>query len=148
MQMTTRENLAVAMTALLTLTTVVPVRAQAPAEPSPNAGIFSYSGGPATAKRARTQTALTNFSVINVWHSLPGATLSFVVPVETTDLFNIAFSAECAKVDGGQLLIRIHHMKDGVAQPPVEPYDGGQSFCQSSPATHKGNWVRRVGAGN
>jgi hypothetical protein len=63
-------------------------------------------------------------------------------------LVNVAFSAECAKFGGGPLYIRVFHRANGIPQPPVEPYDGFQSFCQpSSYTTHKGNWVRRVGAG-
>jgi len=137
------------MTAVLTLTTVVPVGGQEPEDPSPDAGFFAYSGGPVRAKRARTQTAATNFGTIGVWTNLPGATLSYVVPTGTADLFNVAFSAECLKLGGGQLRIRIRHTLNNVVQTNLEPYDGFQTFCSApTPATHKGNWVRRVGAGS
>jgi hypothetical protein len=146
--MRTREHLAVTLTALLTLTTMVPARAQAPAEASPEAGFFGYSGGAAKAKRALTQTTPTNFPVFNGWRRLPNAALSIVVPTNQSELINLAFSAECQKAGGGPLYIRIFHTINGVAQPPVEPYDGAQSFCSvPPPATHSGLWVRRVGPG-
>jgi hypothetical protein len=75
--------------------------------------------------------------------NLLGATLSYTVPAGTSDLFNVAFSAECTKFGGGTAHIRV--LVDGV---PMEPSDGFQTFCTSAvPATHKGNWVGRVEAG-
>jgi hypothetical protein len=150
MRLNTRRNFAVTMTALLAITTVAPAGAQTPADPSPNAGFFSHSGGAAKAKRARTYTNPTSFPLLPApaWRPLPLATLSYVVPTNQSELINLAFSAECQKVGGGPLNIRIAHTVNGVAQPPVEPYDGAQAFCTSpSPATHSGLWVRRVGAG-
>ena len=148
MRMRTRENFAVTMTALLTLTTMIPARAQVPENPSANAGFFVHSGGAAKAKRARTQTFPTNFPVFNGFRPLPLATLSFVVPANQSELFNVAFSAECSKLGGGPLNIAVFHTINGVEQPPLEPFDGAQSFCSvPTPATHSGLWVRRVGAG-
>jgi hypothetical protein len=146
MRMRTSEHLAVTMTALLTLTTMFPVHAQQPENPSPDAGFFGYAGGAAKAKRARTQTAPTTFAPLPApaWVNLPGATLSFAVPATQTELFNVAFSSECQKLAGGPLLIRV--LINGV---PMEPYDGFQAFCSiPNPATHSGLWVRRVGPGN
>jgi hypothetical protein len=69
------------------------------------------------------------------------------VPAGTTDLFNVAFSAECTKILGGSARIRVIDTVGAVVV-ALEPYDGAQIFCSSaSAATHKGNWVRRVGAG-
>ena len=148
MRMRTRENFAVTMTALLTLTTMVPAPAQQPEDPSPNAGFFVQSGGAAKAKRARTQTFPANFPVFAGFRPLPLATLSYVVPAGQSELFNVAFSAECQKLGGGQLNIAVFHTINGVAQPPLEPFDGAQSFCsEANPETHAGLWVRRVGAG-
>jgi hypothetical protein len=120
---------------------------QAEADSKPKAGFFAYSGGPVRGKRARTQTTATTFRESATWVSLPGATLSWVVPTGTTDLFNVAFSAECRLVNsvvpGDWVRIRI--LDNGV---PMEPYDGQQAFCSANGyATHKGNWVRRVAAG-
>jgi hypothetical protein len=112
-------------------------------EPETEAGFFAYAGGPVRAKRARTQTAPSNLAGGAAYVNLPGATLSYTVPAGTSDLFNVAFSAECTKLGGSTAYIRV--LDGGV---PMEPYDGFQSFCSSSlPATHKGNWARRVGAG-
>lgn len=150
MRFTTRRDFAVTMTALLTMATIVPSNAQSVADTAPVAGFFTHAGGAAKAKRARTQTALTNFPVLPVpaWRPLPLANLSYVVPVNQSELINLAFSAECQKFGGGPLYIRIAHSVNGVAMPPVEPYDGAQAFCTSpTPATHSGLWVRRVGAG-
>lgn len=149
MRMKTRENFAVTMTALLMLTSVVPARAQQPeAEPAPAAGFFGYAGGAAKAKRARTQTSPTSFPVNNDFRRLPLANLTFVVPEGQSELFNVAFAAECSKLGGGPLNIAIFHSINGVAQPPLEPFDGAQSFCATPPAaTHSGLWVRRVGPG-
>jgi hypothetical protein len=72
------------------------------------------------------------------------------VPTGTTDLFNVAFSAECRLFAGGgddYLRIRIVDTVGGVVT-PLEPYDGGQAFCSADGyATHKGNWVKRAAAG-
>jgi hypothetical protein len=151
MRLSTRHDFAVTMIALLAMTTMTPAYAQAPDDPAPNAGFFSHSGGAAKAKRAKTYTNPTSFPVVPggpAWRPLPLANLSYVVPGGQSELINLAFSAECQKLGGGQLNIRIAHSIGGVAQPPVEPYDGAQAFCSSpSPATHAGLWVRRVGPG-
>jgi hypothetical protein len=143
-------TVAIATVFLMTSTLVVTVPAQEPESPDPNSGFFFYAGGPVRAKRARTQTRSTTFNETAGWVNLPGATLSYVVPAGTTDLFNIAFSAECRVFNGGgddYLRIRIAHTVGGVTT-FVEPYDGAQAFCDAdSYATHKGNWVKRVGAG-
>ena len=75
--------------------------------------------------------------------SIPLSTISYIVPVGTTELFNVAFSAECAKNGGNFLRIRV--LDNGV---PMEPYDGFQVFCSAPTfATHSGLWVKRVGPG-
>ena len=118
--------------------------------PDQTAGFFAYSGGPAKAKRARTQTAATTIGESAGWVNLPGATLSYTLPAGTTDLFNVAFSAECRLFGGGgddYVRIRIVDTVGGVST-FLEPYDAGQAFCSAdSYATYKGNWVKRVGAG-
>jgi hypothetical protein len=147
MRTRTRENFAVMMTALL-LTTMVPARAQQPENAAANAGFFAYSGGAAKAKRARTRTFPTGFQMAAGYTALPLATLTYVVPDNQSELFNVAFSAECAKTGGGPMYIAIFHSINGVAQPPLEPFDGAQDFCSGpNPATHAGLWVRRVGEG-
>ena len=100
-------------------------------------------------KVARTQTAPTKIPETGAaWFSLPNATLNVPVPPNTNDLFNVAFSTECRLVGGGaDDYIRIRILLDGAVL--LEPYDGDQAFCNADAyATHKGNWVRRVGAGN
>jgi hypothetical protein len=113
----------------------------------PAAGLFAWSGGPVRGKRARTQTAATGIPESATWVSLPNATLAYAVPTGTTDLFNIAFSAECRLVNGGgDDYVRIRILDNGV---PVEPYDGAQAFCSANAyATHAGHWAKRVTAGN
>ena len=122
------------------------------AQVEPAAGLFAWSGGVVRAKLARTNTAATALAEGAVWRPLANASLSRVVAAGTSDLFNIAFSAECqvrSLGTGDTARIRIAHFINGVLTAPVEPYDGDQRFCSSvNPlATHKGNWVRRVGAG-
>lgn len=120
---------------------------QAEADIQPQAGFFSYSGGPVRGKRARTQTTATTIRESATWVTLPGATLSWRVPAGTTDLFNVAFSAECRLINSvvPNDWVRIRILDNGV---PMEPYDGQQAFCSANGyATHKGNWVRRVAAG-
>ena len=117
------------------------------------AGFFGWSGGPVRAKIARTQTTPTALAEGAIWRNLPGAVLSRVVPTNTTDLFNVAFSSECSVRslgNGDTARIRIAHFVNGVAAAPIEPYDGDQRFCSSvNPvATHAGLWAKRVGAGN
>lgn len=140
-----------ALATMFTITTIVPIKAQeeapAPEDPSADAGYFFYQGGTVRAKRARTYTSPTTFSALNVWRRAAGATLTYVVPAGQSDLFNVSFSAECQKLGGGQLRIRIRHTV-GIVTNFLEPYDGAQAFCSSAtPATYKGNWARRVGAG-
>ena len=129
----------------------VPASAQEVVQPQ--AGFFALVGGPVRAKLARTQTAPSALAEGAVWRNLPGATLSRVVPAGTTDLFNVAFSAECqvrSLGNGDTARIRIAHLLNGVLVAPIEPYDGDQRFCSSANAlaTHSGLWSQRVGAGN
>ena len=110
-------------------------------------GFFSYSGGAVRAKIAKTQTTSTTFPEAVTWASLPLGTLSFAVPLGTTALFNVAFSAECRLIGSvpPNDLVRIRILDNGV---PMEPYDGNQAFCSANGyATHKGNWVKRVQGG-
>ena len=133
------------MAVILALTTIMPVRSQEPttSEDTSENARFVYSGGAAKAKRAITQTTATTLTLDGVWVTLPLSTISYIVPTGFTELFNVAFSAECRKTGGDYLRIRI--LDGGVA---MQPYDGFQVFCSATTfATHKGNWVRRVGAG-
>lgn len=144
----TREYISLPMTLILAVTTIMPVRGQedptASEETSENVRA-TYSGGPARAKRAITQTTATTITANGVWVTLPLSTIFYTVPAGTTELFNVAFSAECAKFGGNFLRIRI--LLDNVVA--MQPSDGFQVFCSSPTfATHKGNWVRRVGPGN
>jgi hypothetical protein len=135
----------------------VPVPAQQEAENAqepgiePASGYFFYAGGPVRAKRARTQTAAWRLQETRGWVRLPGAVLQYNVPAGTSDLFNVAFSAECRLFGGGgddYLRIRIAHVNPAGVVTYLEPYDGAQAFCDAdSYATHKGNWVKRVGGG-
>ncbi|HEX2460644.1 MAG TPA: hypothetical protein VHJ58_10895 [Vicinamibacterales bacterium] len=130
---------------------IAPEQAAA-AQESIEAGFFGLSGGPVRAKLARTQTTLSALSE-GAWRPLPGAVLTRIVPAGTTDLFNVAFSAECqvrSLGNGDTARIRIAHFINGVQTTPVEPYDGDQRFCSAvNPlATHKGNWAKRVGPGS
>jgi hypothetical protein len=115
----------------------------------PQAGSFLFAGGPVIGKRARTNTTAINIAETPGWVSLPGA-LTWVVPVGTTHLFNVAYSAECRLFNGGGddwLRIRILDVVGGVGT-PLEPYDGQQAFCSADAyATHKGNWVKRAQPG-
>lgn len=124
---------------------------QADARVSPEAGLFTSTGGSVRAKIVRTQTAASVLAE-GAWRVLPGSSLTRVVPAGTTDLFNIAFSAECQLRSlgaGDTARIRIAHFVNGALVAPVEPYDGDQRFCSATnpPATHKGNWARRFGPG-
>jgi len=133
------------MAVILALTTVMPVRGQDPtvSEDTSETARFVYSGGTVRGKRAITQTTATSITADNVWVTLPLSTISWFVSTGTTELFNVAFSAECSKTGGNFLRIRI--LDNGIA---LQPYDGFQVFCSAPTfATHKGNWVRRVGAG-
>lgn len=140
----------------LVITNVVPLRAYEPPEGAqeaasadPQAGTFLYRGGPAIGKVARTTTTPTTFGETAGWITLPGS-LSWVVPAGTTQLFNVAYSAECRLFGGGgddYIRIRVIDVVGGVGT-PLEPYDGAQAFCSADGyATHKGNWVRRVQGG-
>jgi hypothetical protein len=121
---------------------------QVPDEPTGDAGLFGYIGGIAKAKRARTQTAPTVFNESAGWVNLPNATLSYVVPTNQSELFNVAFSAECRLLGSvpPNDYLRIRVLDNGV---PMEPYDGFQAFCSANGyATHAGMWAKRVGPGN
>lgn len=122
-------------------------QAVAPAQDAePAAGLLFFAGGIAKAKRARTQTAGSTIGSV-AWVSLPGAAVAYAVPAGTSDLLNVAFSAECAKIGGGLAYIRV--LLSGPSTLPMEPYDAGQVICSSGlTATHKGNWALRVGPGS
>jgi hypothetical protein len=113
---------------------------------APQAGFFGYSGGPVRGKRALTQTAAVNIAAVGAWVTLPTSVpISWPVPAGTSDLFNVAFSAECQKLGGGQARIRILDTATGL---PLEPYDGFQVFCSiNAPQTHAGLWARRMSGG-
>jgi hypothetical protein len=145
--------LAIGVCSILGVVPLIPVLAQAqdPQEVvSPQAGFFAYSGGPVRGKVARTQTTSFTLAESATWVSLPGASLVWTVPTGTTDLFNVAFSAECRVFNGGAddyVRIRIADTVAGVTT-FLEPYDGAQAFCSADAyATHKGNWVKRVQSG-
>ena len=79
--------------------------------------------------------------------TLPGAVLTHTVQSLTFDLFKVSFSAECTREPVGATRIRVIDTVQGTVV-PLEPYDGGQVFCQAAPAaTYSGSWLRRVGAG-
>lgn len=124
--------------------------AQGAAAVDPQAGTFLFKGGPAIAKVARTSTVATLFGETAGWVTLPGS-LTWVVPANSTQLFNVAFSAECQVLNGDDedyMRIRIVDVTAGGVGVPMEPYDGFQAFCSDEGfATHKGNWVRRVQGG-
>ena len=69
-----------------------------------------------------------------------------VVPAGTTDLFNVAFSAEGRLFNGGgDDYVRIRVLDNGV---PIEPYDAAQGFFSADAyATHAGHWAKRVAGG-
>ena len=118
---------------------------------SPQAGLLFFSGGPVRGKRARTQTTPSTINETSTWVSLPNASLPYVVPAGTSDLFNVAFSAEGRLSNGGVddfVRIRVIDTVGGVSN-PLEPYDGDQRFFHAAGfATYKGNWVRRANAGS
>jgi hypothetical protein len=143
---------------LLALLMVVPAPRVAKAqEAGPNAGeagseaYATWSGGAVKGKRAVTQTALTVLPEAATWAFLPGASITVAVPAQTTDLFNVAFSADCRLVGSvpptDYVRIRILDTV-GAVSTAIEPYDGDQAFCSANArATHKGNWAKRVQAG-
>ena len=85
------------------------------------ATLFAYSGGFVKAKIARTQDAPQTFGETSpAWVNVAGATLSRVVPAGTTDLFNVAFSAEGRLNNGGgDDWVAIRILDNGV---PMEPF--------------------------
>jgi hypothetical protein len=144
----TKSTLAIGLTAVLGLVGLVPAQEiQQPPDPGGDAGFFAYSGGFVRGKRARTQTTGQVINESAGWVNLNGATLSYTIPANTTDLFNVTFSAECRLINSvppGDY-VRIRVLDNGV---PMEPYDGFQAFCSANGyATHTGTWVRRSAAG-
>jgi hypothetical protein len=163
MKWTRYASVAAAATAIGVLSLTAPRAMQVSQEPAGAAqitagaveaqdGLFALSGGPVLAKLARTGTSL-NALTEGTWRGVGGAIITRVVPAGTSDLFNIAFSAECQVRSlgvGDTARIRIAHFVNGVQVASIEPDDGDQRFCSAtSPvATHKGNWAQRVGPGS
>jgi hypothetical protein len=121
-------------------------------EVEPQAGLFAYVGGVVRGKTARTYTSASVLSE-GGWRLVTGATLTRVVAAGTSDLINVAFSAECQVRSlgvGDTARIRIAHFVNGIQVAPVEPYDGDQRFCSANDpvATHAGNWAIRVAGGS
>jgi hypothetical protein len=152
MMTTTPTRLSIAMTAILTFTTILPVRAQEapqPEDPEADAGTFFYDGGAVIAKRARTRTTAFTTDLNNQWVNVPSATLTYTVPFfpfGIRRLFNVHFSAECSKVNAGSVLIRVI---DTVGVSPLEPNDGGRVLCSGGQpqATHTAIWVKNATPG-
>ena len=117
-------------------------------EVSARSGFYDYAGGFVRRHRGRTQTtqSILTFTT-NAWVNVPGAVLTHTVQSLTFDLFKVSFSAECTREPVGATRIRVIDTVQGTVV-PLEPYDGGQVFCQAAPAaTYSGTWLRRVGAG-
>jgi hypothetical protein len=154
MQRWGRLNLATSLCSVLSLVTVVPASAQdiqAPAAPSGDAGYFPLSGGVVKGKRVKTQTAATIIPETATWYSLPLANHSITVPANSTDLFNVTFTAECRLINGvppsDYLRIRVTDTVGGVTT-VLEPYDGAQAFCSADGyATHTATYAKRAGQG-
>jgi hypothetical protein len=116
-------------------------------EVSARSGFYNYTGGVVRRQVGRTQTTQSLLFTTNAWINVPGAVLSHTVQSLTFDLFKVSFSAECTREPVGATRIRVIDTVQGTVV-PLEPYDGGQVFCQAAPAsTYSGTWLRRVGAG-
>jgi hypothetical protein len=142
-------NKATTFAAMLSLLTLGPVQAQEtvpPPEPTGDAGFHSISGTTVKRKVVRTQTVGSTITK-GGWKRLNLATLSHTVPLNTTDLFNVTFSAECQlNNNSANDYVRIRVVDSAAG--PMEPYDGNQVFCSADkPATHTGTWARRLGPG-
>lgn len=137
-------KIALSVTLAVAATTLLPLIAQEAGETEANSTetLLAFSSTAFERKLARTQNVPTNFTTINTWTDLPGATHTVFVGAFDSDLFNVSFSAECAKFNGGVARIRV--LDNGIL---MSPQDNDQVFC-SSPgrATYKGNWVRRTPA--
>ena len=151
LQRWTRTNNAAAVALALSLMTIPTAPAQQaapPPDPGGDAGYFTQIGGAVKRKLAKTQTAATLFGETAGWYSLPLANLAFTVPANTTDLFNVSFTAECRLFNGGAddyVRIRVIDTVTGIV---MEPYDGAQAFFNADAyATHTGMWSKRFGAG-
>jgi len=111
---------------------------------SQKSGYLLFSGGVVKGTAGRTQSSSWALSESPKWTNLPGAEVNRFVPLGTTDLFHVSFSAECILYGRSQDdFARIQVLDNGV---PMEPTDGSQAFC-ASPATYTGNWVQRVSGG-
>lgn len=147
-----RKKVAIATVFVMASTLVISIPAQQPGgegveDPEGTAHI-TYSGGAVRAKRAVTRdtpTTITESVPPTTWKSLSLATITYTVPTGFSELFNVAFSAECRLFSGGgNDYLRIRILDNGA---PMEPYDtvSPQSFCsEDSWGTYKGNWVKRV----
>ena len=143
------------MAFLMTFAPILPVAAQQPAEPeaASTEALVAHTGGVVRGKRARTQTTHSDIGSPGSWIALPSGALQWTVPAGTTQLFNVAFSAECGKLLGGRAHIRIRVTNQFGFNSFLQPYDGGQVFCEATEFlvtrynTHKGNWAARLPAG-
>lgn len=128
---------------VLILVTIGSISAQQSEEIAPTAGSFDYLGGTAKARRAATRTTAQTFAAIGLWTPLTNGSLTYTI-TQNTDTFSVSFSGKCAKLNGGQLRIRIQHTNPQGVVNFAEPYDGGQAFCTAAgPATYTGKWIPR-----
>jgi len=137
-------RIAIALSAILMLTTMLPLPAQdipQPEDPEPDAGTFQYSGSTVIYKIARTRTTSYTINPNNVWVNLPLGVLDYRVPVGTRRLFNVSFSGECSKATSGQVRIRVI---DNVGVSPLEPNDQGRILCSGGNQvnTNTAIWVK------
>jgi hypothetical protein len=116
--------------------------------------LFGYSGGAAEGVRKVTQDAPTTFTS-TAFFNLAGASASWVVPTNDTDLLNAGFTAECRLSPGAtptdldwveiRALISASPARAGFPT-FMEPYDttSAMAFCDSfSYAMHHANWAMR-----
>src|SRR5262245_15304049 len=93
MQKVTSRALALAMVVSMTIDTTGPISAQEVTDnAAPTSGSFLFIGGPAKARRARTETTPQTFTQTGVWTSLTNGTLTYTIS-QNEETFSLSFSA-------------------------------------------------------
>ena len=113
----------------------------------PAAGLFACSGGPVRGETRQNADSSHAIGETATWVTLPNAILRGLWQ-QAPPIYSTSPSAQRAgwSTVGVMTSSESAILDNGV---PVEPYDGVQAFFSANAdATHKGNWVRRVGAGN
>jgi hypothetical protein len=152
---------AVGSAALLLVLVALPAASQQDPTTDPEGlARLVFAGGASEGVRKVTQDLPTTTTSKVLFINLPGASTSWFVPANDSDLLNVGFTAECRLIRSVGLSLPTEWVEiraqltrvPGIAGFPqfMEPFDtvSPMAFCDAnSYAMHHANWAARVAGG-